>query len=248
MRNIPIGLQLYTVRDECAKDFVGTLKKVAKMGYKGVELHDTYSLSGVKLSRVLDDLGLKCIGNHMPRERDLKKLIYLNSELGCSYVWGPCLPEDKLPKDEAGCIAMARYANKVGAELKKSGIHLYYHNHAQEFEKIKDKYILDWLYENTDPELVMTEIDVMWVQYAGIDPASYIHKYPGRCPLVHIKDMDANGSFTEVGEGILDFNSIFSACDEVRTKWYIVEQDICKRPSIESAYMSFEYFKSQDMV
>lgn len=248
MNKISVGLQLYTVRDECAKDFVGTLEKVAKIGYKGVELSSTYSLSGAELRKVLGDIGLKCAGNHMPGERDLRKLIDFNSELGCSYVWGPCIPGDKLPKDEAECIAMATYANKVGAELKESGIHLYYHNHSQEFEKIKGKYILDWLYENTDPELVMTEIDVMWVQYAGIDPASYIRKYPGRCPLVHIKDMDTNRSFTEVSEGILDFNSIFSACDEVGTKWYIVEQDICKRPSIESARMSFEYFKSRDMV
>ncbi len=248
MNKISVGLQLYTVRDECTKDFVGTLKKVAKIGYKGVELAGTYSLSGAELRKMLGDIGLKCAGNHMSGERDLKKLIDLNVELGCSYVCGPCLPEDELPSDEAGCIAMATYANKVGAELKKNGIHLCYHNHSQEFEKIKDKYILDWLYENTAPELLMSEIDVMWVQYAGIDPASYIRKYPGRCPLVHIKDMDTNRSFTEVGEGILDFNSIFSACEEVGTKWYIVEQDVCKRPSIESARMSFEYFKSRDMV
>lgn len=120
MNKISVGLQLYTVRDECAKDFVGTLKKVAEMGYKGVELAGAYSLSGAELRKVLDDLGLKCAGNHMSGEKDLKKLIDLNVELGCSYVWGPCLPEGKLPSDEAGCIAMARYANKVGAELKKN--------------------------------------------------------------------------------------------------------------------------------
>lgn len=243
MKKIPIALQLYTVRDECAKDFVGTLKEVAEIGYDGVELAGTYSLSGAELKKVLGDLGLKCAGNHMSRERDLRKLIDLNSELGCSYVSAPCLPEDDLPRDEAGCIAMARYANKVGAELKKNGIHLCYHNHSQEFEKIRDKYILDWLYENTDPELVMAEVDVMWVQYAGIDPASYIRKYPGRCPLVHIKDMDANRSFTEVGKGIIHFSSIFSACDKVGTEWYIVEQDICKQPSMTSAYMSLEYLR-----
>jgi len=243
MKRIPIALQLYTVRDECAKDFVGTLKKVAEIGYDGVELAGTYWLSAAELRKTLADSDLKCVGNHMPKERDLRKLIDLNSELGCSYVSAPCLPEDDLPSDEAGCIAMARYANKIGAELKKNGIHLCYHNHSQEFEKIEDKYILDWLYENTDPEVVMTEIDVMWVQYAGIDPASYIRKYPGRCPLVHIKDMDANRSFTEVGDGILDFDSIFSACDEVGTKWYIVEQDICKQSTMASAYTSLEYLR-----
>jgi len=248
MNKISVGLQLYTVRDECAKDFAGTLKKVAEIGYKGVELAGTHSLSGTEIKKMLDDLGLKCVGNHMSVERDLKKTIDLNTELGCSYVWGPCIPGDKLPKDEAECIAMAAYANKVGAELKEGGIHLYYHNHSGEFKKIKGKYILDWLYENTDPELLLAQIDVMWAQYADIDPASYIRKYAGRCPLIHIKDMDANRSFTEVGEGILDFNSIFSVCDESGVKWYIVEQDVCKRPAIESARMSFEYFKSRGMV
>jgi len=248
MEKIPVGLQLYTVRDECAKNFVGTLKKVANIGYKGVELAGTYSLSANELKKVLSDLDLKCIGNHMPGERDLKKLIDFNLELGCSYVWGPCLPKGKLPDNETECLDMAAYANKVGAELKKNGIHLYYHNHAKEFEKIKGKYILDWLYENTDPKLVMAEIDVMWVQYAGVDPASYIRKYPKRCPLIHIKDMDKDRSFTEVGHGVLDFNSIFSACNEVGTKWYIVEQDSCKRPSMESISISFDYFKSRGMV
>lgn len=248
MKKIPVGLQLYTVRFECEKDLVGTLKRVAKIGYEGVEFAGTYSLSGAALKKILDDLDLKCIGNMMSGERNLKKLIDFNLELGCSYVAGPCFPDGKLPRDEAAFLVMAPYANKVGAELKKNGIHLYYHNHSKEFEKVKGKYILDWIYENTDPELLMAEIDVMWTQYAGVDPASYIRKYPGRCPLVHIKDMDANHSFTEVGHGVLDFDSIFSACNEVGTKWYIVEQDDCKLPPMESISISFEYFESRGMI
>ena len=246
MKKIPVGLQMYTLRELCAKDFIGTLQKVAEIGYAGVELAGTYSVAPKEVRKILEDLGLKLAGNHMG-ERDLKKLVKFHKELGCNAVWGPCLPEGKLPTDEAGCRAMVEYANSVGAELRKNGIQLYYHNHSQEFNKIGGRYIMDWLLEDTDPRNVMAEIDVMWAQHASVDPAAYIRRYPGRVPLVHIKDMDKSHFFTEVGRGIIDFDSIFKACQEVGTEWYIVEQDTCKRPPLESVKISFEYFKSKGM-
>lgn len=239
---------MYTLREICAKDFVGTLEKVADIGYAGVELAGLYSLGPGEVKEVLDDLNLKLAGNHVPGERDLDKLIRINNEMGCTAAWGPCMPEGKLPTDEAGCIAMAEYADRVGAKMKRNGIQLYYHNHSQEFQKINDRYIMDWLLEETDPDSVAAEIDVMWVQHAGVDPAAYIRKYPGRVPLAHIKDMDEDHAFTEVGQGILDFDSIFAACEKVGTKWYIVEQDTCKRDPLESVKMSFDYFKDNEMI
>ena len=132
--------------------------------------------------------------------------------------------------------------------LKDEGIQLVYHNHSKEFEKIDGRYIMDWLLEETDPSYVQAEIDVMWVQYAGLDPASYILKYPGRVPLVHVKDMDENKQFTEVGKGVLDFDSIFDACEKVGSKWYIVEQDVCKLPPLESVRQSYQFFVERGMV
>jgi len=248
VKRIPIGLQMYTLRELCARDFVGTLAKVADIGYEGVELAGTYSLSPSEVKETLEDLGLALAGNHVPGERDIDKLIRINKEMGCKAAWGPCLPEGKLPTDEAGCVAMAKYANNVGAKMKRNGIQLYYHNHSQEFRKIKDRYIMDWLLEETEPENVAAEIDVMWAQHAGVDPASYIRKYPKRVPLVHIKDMDKDHEFTEVGQGILDFDSIFAACEEVGTQWYVVEQDTCKGDPLESVKISFNYFKEKGMV
>ena len=247
MSKIPVGLQMYTVRDICEKDFIGALRQVADIGYAGIELAGTYGLSASELRDVLDELDLKCAGSHTG-ERDLDQLVAFNQTIGCAYVGGPALPPGGFPKDEASCLAAANHMNQVGAAYKARGLHLYYHNHAHEFEQVNGKYILDIFYENTDPNLVYAEIDVFWVQYANVDPAAYLRKYPGRCPLVHIKDMDKERGFTEIGEGILDWDDIFAACEAVKAGWYIVEQDRCKRPSMESARLSFENLKARGMV
>jgi len=247
MSKMSVGIQMYTVRDVCEKDFIKALRQVAEIGYAGIELVGAYGLSAAELKDVLDDLGLKCAGNHTG-ERDINKLVEFNKTIGCTYVGGPALPEGEFPNDEESVKVATAHMNKVGAEYKKHGLHLYYHNHAHEFQKVGGKYILDLFYENTDPELVFAEIDVYWVQYVGVDPASYIRKYPGRCPLVHIKDMDKDRSFAEVGEGILDWDDIFAACEGVGVQWYLVEQDVCKRPSMESARVSFENLKARGIV
>lgn len=244
MGKIPVGLQLYTVRDECQKDFPGTLRRVAEIGYQGVELAGTYGLSAQDLKKLLDELGLQCAGNHTG-ERDAGKVAELNKTLGCTCVGGPALPPGGFPTDVESVRAAAAHMNQVGEEYRKRGLRLYYHNHDHEFKQLDGKYILDWFYENTDSALVLAEIDVYWVQFAGVDPAAYLRKYPGRCPLVHIKDMDASRTFTEVGSGILDWDAIFAACQEVGAQWYIVEQDVCLRPSLESAKLSFDYLKAR---
>jgi len=248
MSRIPIALQLYTVRKLCAEDFIGTVEQVAEIGYEGVELAGLYDLSPGEVKDTLDDLDLEIAGNHMPGERDLDKLVSVNKDLDCDAVWGPCMPEGKLPTDEEECRTMVEYSNSVGSYLKERGIQLYYHNHSKEFEKIGGRYIMDWLLEDTDPGNVAGEIDVMWAQHADVDPAEYIAKFPGQVPLVHIKDMDEDHEFIEVGHGVLDFDSIFEACEEVDTEWYIVEQDTCKKPPMESVRISFNYFEEKGMI
>ena len=123
-------------------------------------------------------------------------------------------------------------------QLADAGIVLCYHNHAFEFETFDGKYGLDILYDNSDPQYVQAEIDTYWVQKGGVDPAAYIRKLSGRTPLIHIKDMDTDGDFAEIGEGTLDWDAIWSACEASGAKWYIVEQDRCKRPPVESATLS----------
>jgi sugar phosphate isomerase/epimerase len=245
MNRIPVGLQMYTLRELCAEDFAGTLKKVAEIGYEGVELAGLYGHAPGEVREMLSELDLRLAGNHGAGERDIAKLAAFNKDLGCDAVWGPVFPDGEMPTDVEGCKRMIEYADSVGAELKRHGIQLYFHNHSREFEKVAGKYVMDWLLE---AENCAAEIDVMWAQHADVDPADYIGKYPGRVPLVHIKDMDENHDFTEVGEGIIDFDPIFAACQSVGTGWYIVEQDTCKRDPLESVQISFDYFRNRKMV
>jgi sugar phosphate isomerase/epimerase len=247
MGRIPVGLQMATLRDLCQRDLIGTLGLVAEIGYEGVEFCGLHGNDPWVVRKTLDDLGLALVGNHVPGEENLTQLVDANRRLGCPAVWGPCLPGGKMPTNEAGCRAMVELANSVGSELKGHGIQFYYHNHADEFAKVGGRYIMDWLLESTDPELVVGEVDVMWTQYAGVDPAAYIRKHPGRVPFVHIKDMDEARDFTEVGQGTLDFDSIFAACEKVGVRWYVVEQDTFKRDPLEGIGMSLDFVRSRGM-
>jgi len=251
MSKIPIALQMYTLRNEAAEDFIGTLRKVAEIGYAGVEFAGTGSLSASELKSVLDDLGLRPAGSHIglePLEKELGEVIDFNLEIGNRYIVCPGVPEERRNSEEAW-KALAETFNGIGAECKKHGLVFCYHNHSAEFQKFNGRYGLDILLQSSDPELVKAQVDTFWVQYAGVDPAGFIRKYPGRCPLVHLKDMaEDRKSFAEIGEGILDFKAIFAACEEVGTEWYIVEQDSCSRPPIESVRISFENLKSWGMI
>lgn len=245
MSKIPIALQLYTVRDYCEKDFPGTLRQVAEMGYAGVELAGTYSLSAAEVKDLLDELKLDCVGSHTG-DRPVDEVAHFHETLDCPYVGWPVFPGG-LPDTEEGVKAAIERLSEAGAAYQEHGLTLYYHNHHREFDKIAGKPILDWFYKNTDADLVKAEIDVYWVQFAGVDPAAYIRKYPGRCPLIHLKDMTEGRDFAEVGEGVMDFEAIFAASEEAGAEWYIVEQDRCDRPSIESARISFENLKAWGM-
>mgnify|MGYP000188548592 FL=1 len=243
---IPVALQLYTVRDETAKDFVGTLRKVAEIGYAGVEFAGTGGLSASELKKILDDLGLKPAGSHVGIDQlknNLEAVIDYNLELGNKYVVCPAIPEE-MRRDAEAWRETARLLSEIGAKCAEKGLVLCYHNHAFEFQKFDGVYGYDILFESSDPRYLKAEIDVFWVKFGGEDPAEYIRRYSDRCVLVHLKDMGEDGrTFKEVGEGIIDFKPIFEACEAGRVEWYIVEQDVCQRPSLESARISFENLK-----
>ena len=244
MAVIPVALQLYTVRDELATDLSGTVRQVADMGYAGVELAGTGGLTATQLRDLLAETGLRPAGSHVGLpvfEESLDQVIADSLTIGIKYVGVPALSQDlRVPK---GFRSVARRLNKIGAELKEAGLVLYYHNHAFEFKVIDGVRGIDILYGETDPDLVKLEIDVYWVQYAGEDPAAWIRAYAGRFPLIHLKDMVGVGdgrTFAEVGEGVIDFAPIFEASEAQGADWYIVEQDRCARPSLESARISLE--------
>ena len=242
MTKIPVALQMYTLRDEAAKDFAGTLRSVARLGYSGVELAGTGGYTSADLKNLLQDLGLMVAGSHIgldQLEANLPEVIRYNLELGNKYVVCPYLPEE-LRKSAEDYRRLASRLNAVGRECKAAGLQLCYHNHAFEFERFDGVTGFDILFASTDPDLVAAEVDTYWAEYAGHDAAELIRRLSGRVPLVHLKDMTERpqGTFAEVGEGVLDFAAISAAAQTAGAQWLIVEQDTCARPPLESVEIS----------
>jgi sugar phosphate isomerase/epimerase len=240
-----IGLQLYTVRETLKRDFAGTLRAIADIGYRGVEFAGEMGGYGPReLRRLLDDLGLHPIGGHVginDLERSLERVLEYYAALGAPYVGVAWLPPAY--RNAEGWLRAGRLMEAAAQTARRYGLTFHYHNHDFEFARLQNgQYGLDQLFNNTDPELVKAELDVYWAKKGGEDPVTYIRKLAGRIPLIHLKDMtaDAAQTFACVGDGILDFPAIFAAADASGVDWYIVEQDVCPRGELESARRSYE--------
>jgi sugar phosphate isomerase/epimerase len=132
--------------------------------------------------------------------------------------------------------------NKAGEKTKAAGIQFAYHNHDFEFEKYGDSTVMDHLITKTSPDLVKIELDLYWISKTGNDPVAYFNKYPGRFPLWHVKDMEkGTNGITEVGNGVIDFDRIFTARKKAGLKHWFVEQDVSKGDIFESLKTSHSY-------
>lgn len=246
---IPISVQLYTLREYTEKDLIGTLEKVAELGYKGVEFAGFFNYPAAEVKAALDRLGLKATGSHTGLDllkNNLEEVIEYNLTIGNKYV--SCPWETFASKEDY--VAKAKFFNEVGQKLKERGITFCYHNHAHEFESFDGEYGLDILYKETSPENLKAEMDTYWVTRAGLNAPDYVRKYTGRCPLVHLKDMEPGEDkhFAEVGEGIIDIKAIVEAGVEGGAEWFIVEQDVCKRPALESIKISINNLRKMGLV
>jgi sugar phosphate isomerase/epimerase len=247
---IPISVQLYTIRDLTAKDFAGTMKQVAAIGYPSVELAGYGDLKTAKDARkALDDAGLKVAGMHAPidqLEKDVAKVLDDAEAVGTTVLICPFMPEARR-KNADGWKQVARSLNTIGRAAHERGIDFAYHNHAFEFEKFdQGKTGLDILFESSEPHLVKAEIDVYWVEHGGENPTERINKLGDRCIALHLKDMAAgpDKKFAEVGTGILDFKSILAAAQKLGVKYGAVEQDNCYgKSTLEAIRTSFENLK-----
>jgi len=233
-----IAVQLYTVRDLLAQDFVGTLRKVREIGYTHVELAGYGPFTAVELKKVLTDAGLSPCSTHCPIDRleqDINHAIEDALALNVAYLVCPYLPEDRR-SDEKGWRRCADILNLVGQTCRQHRIQLCYHNHSFEFVRIGNRYALDLLFDQTEPANLHAELDTYWIKYGGAEPVDYIRKLSGRCPLIHLKDMaaDEKRSFAEVGSGILDFKAIFTAAESAGSVWGVVEQDVCPGNPLDS--------------
>ena len=242
MEKFPLGIQLFTVREELKTDFKGTIEALAEMGYDGVEMAGNYGgMDPDELAAFLDTLGLLTAGVHGGTQDLLNpaSTAYAYADaLGARYV--TTSRDRDVDKWETVIDEIARAA-KVA---KARGFVFTYHNHAAEFTKFGGKCALDILFERTDPAEVFCEIDTYWVKKGGEDPVAYIRKYKGRTPQVHLKDMDAaDQSFTEIGNGIMDLDAIYEAARFAGATWMIYEQDRWKRPALDAARISIGNLK-----
>lgn len=251
MRRMGIGLQLYTLRDDLARDFEGTLRHVAKMGYEGVEFAGYGGLQAGALKALLQELNLKAVGAHVSLaaiKSDLQaEIVYLKA-IGAKYLICPYLDVKQFKTEEDWKELFAFFA-QVGEACSQEGLVFCYHNHAFEFEhKVDGGFVFDAMYDATPAASVQVEMDTGWVQYAGQDTLSYIARYAGRLPLVHLKDYDgadAEGHINtlELGRGTLPLTDIIRASAEAGTEWLIVEQDRCANPPLECVETSLSWLK-----
>jgi sugar phosphate isomerase/epimerase len=262
---LPIGLQLYTVREQAGKDFEGTLKKVAEIGYREVELYSFFDRKAADVRRLLEDAGLRCVSAHygVPALRDdLAPKIDYAKELGLQFMICP-FPGFADPSRARGGSAStdaltlddwkwnADLFNKVGEEAKRAGLRFGYHNHHIEFREFGGVTAFDELLRRTDPGLVTIELDCGWVKVAGLDPAEFIAKHASRVGLLHVKDVKAGPApstrfgppvpFAEVGRGSIDWRTVFEAGKKAGVRRYYVEQDTTERPPLEAIKISRDY-------
>lgn len=249
MLNIGIGVQLYTVRELAAQDMPGTLKKVAEIGYRTVELAGYGNLKSAKdVKKALDDAGLKSPSGHWSidiLEKEFERIMEEAQLLEMTQVVMPFLPEARR-KDAEGYKQTAKKLEEIASYFHGVGIELAYHNHAFEFEKFDGKFGLDIILENTAPHLVKSELDVYWAAHAGVDPVALIDRLSDRIRLLHLKDMAPGDDkkFAPVGAGTLDFKSILAAADKHDVRWGFVEQDkTYDTPPLDALRMSLESLK-----
>ncbi|WP_062048312.1 sugar phosphate isomerase/epimerase [Bacillus sp. JCM 19034] len=249
MKTIPVAVQLFTLREECEKDFAGTLKKVADLGYNGVEFAGFNGLSAKEVKVLLDNLGLQAASSHVPLDQlqnNFDQVIEDQKTIGSKYVVCPyLLPEQRT---EEYYQALIPFLEEAGAKCREEGITLCYHNHDFELERLQDgRMALEAIFDDTSESNLHTELDVYWLTKAGHQPTEWIERYKGRTPIVHLKDMttDDEQFFAELGTGGVDIEAVLAKGEEANVEWWVVEQDVSRRTPLESIEISINYLKER---
>jgi sugar phosphate isomerase/epimerase len=254
----PIGLQLYSVRDDMQKDVAGTIEKVGLMGYDYVEPAGYwdgkfYNMEPADFKSLVEKNGMTIVSSHtgMPVPDSAKwdstmiwwdKCIAAHKAAGVSYIIQPFM--DSIGYQTlAGLKRYCDYFNAIGAKCNAAGIKFGYHNHSGEFAKIDSTVIYDFMLKNTDPNLVFFQMDLWWIYKGGGNYLEYWQKYPGRFTILHIKDLKEVGA-----SGEIDWKPIFENAPAAGTKYYTVEQEEYETSALDGASKSLEFLKKSDFV
>ncbi|QIN83503.1 TIM barrel protein [Rubrobacter tropicus] len=229
MRRDQISLQLYTVREHTARDMPGTLRRLADIGYSAVEPAGFGGLTPRELRRVMDDLGLRASGAHVPIDAwdsDPASVVADMHAIGSSHATVPMAPPERRP-DADSVSRLAEDFNRWGELCRAEGLTFSYHNHDFEFARLGGTTMWELLVRETDPDLVHFELDLYWIKYGGSDPEAVLRDVGDRVSLVHLKDMapDDTRSDLPVGEGTMPWPDLVKTADEVDVEWFVAEQD-----------------------
>ncbi|MBT2163440.1 sugar phosphate isomerase/epimerase family protein [Zobellia barbeyronii] len=242
------GVQLYSFRDEMAKDAKGTLEQIASIGIKKIESARSkeglyYGLSPKEMKDTCDSLGMELCSGHVALDKDFDDTMRQAVESGQEYVICSSLPSNGQNIDNYKKVAEA--FNKAGESCKKLGLKFGYHNHEYEFESDKGEVLYDVLMDNTDPDLVHMELDLGWVIVAEKDPLHYFKKYPKRFPLWHLKDMNMHEKIsTEFGKGGLDIAMMMNYKSDSGVKHIFIEQEEYASTPMDSMKHNMNFLKA----
>src|SRR5271169_1338263 len=246
---LPIGLQLYSVRDLLPRDYEGTLRQIGAVGYREVEAAGFFGHSPSEVKQAMDHAGLNCVSAHYPLRDLLPKMeetIQFGKDLGLKYIVcaAPWLKDPSSVKDPGSRVARdkmtladwrwnAEQLNHIGERVNAAGIRFAYHNHTAEFRSENGVVFYDELLRLTDPAKVTMELDCGWMVLGGKSPVDYLTRYPARFSMLHVKDFKLTGAApgsepppsTELGHGNIDYHPIFAAAKKAKIEHAFVEQE-----------------------
>ncbi len=253
---LPIGLQLYSVRELLPGDYAGTLKQLGALGYQEVEAAGFYKHPADEVKKDMQAAGLHCVSGHYPSSElhaRLDEIIAFHKALGTEYII--CSSPGHKDATAKGALTLedwrwnAEDFNAMGKKVKAAGLRFGYHNHVAEFEKIDGTVPYDELLRLTDPALVTMEMDCGWVTVGGGDPLAYLKNHATRISMLHVKDFkpktagEEHPKAAELGQGTIDYKPIFAAA-KGHIKHCFVEQEAFNMAPMESLKVDADYMKS----
>jgi len=261
MKNIKMASPLYIVREDCEKDLSGVLRKLAAIGFDGIEFLGFFGHTAEEVKEMLLENGLEALGNHVPYcelTADAENILAFHQTVGCSY-----LTVADLPLDDFGSIAAS--LDGLAEKAAAHGIRLLYHNHDQELiEHTNGQENLAFIMDHTKPETLALEPDLGWMEIGGGDPAWYLRRYADRCPVIHLKDYYASDNrllgrvrefvpakgtverghfeFRPTGYGVLNLPKLMPLCLACDPEWFVMDHDLAyERDSYTDLKLSLDY-------
>jgi sugar phosphate isomerase/epimerase len=265
---LPLGVQLYSVRDLLPKDYEGTLKQLGAIGYREVEAAGFFDHTPGQVKQAMDHAGLHCVSAHYPMTQlnpKLDEIIQFCKDLGLNYIVcaAPMLKDPSRVKDPGSRAAReamtlddwrwnAEQFNRIGERVNAAGMKFAYHNHTPEFRSENGVMFYDELLRSTDPSKVAMELDCGWAIVAGQNPVDLLTRYPTRISMLHVKDFKITATTTpsnappstELGRGTIDYRPIFAAAKKAKIEHAFVEQEEFDMPAMEALKIDAAYMRN----